>query len=64
VLGQQSVPKVVAGEPYDPNISVTGTHRSCAEKNRNKTEETCERKDKLEVALWQTSWRIKPLYSV
>jgi hypothetical protein len=35
---------VVAGEPYDPNISVTGTRRSCAEKNRSKTEENCERK--------------------
>jgi hypothetical protein len=28
--------KVVAGELYDPNISVTGTCKSCAEKNRNK----------------------------
>jgi len=63
VLGQQSV-KEVAGEPDDPNISVTGTHRLCVEKNRNKTEETCVRQDKLETALWQTSWRKRPVHSV
>jgi len=58
VMGQQSLPEGVCREAlWSKHICIkTRMHSSCTEKNGNKSKETYERKDRYNVACWQTSW--------